>query len=667
MIGCGLDLVSLAALSAGGGAPAPIIMGAFAGQSMLPMQVTSNDNWARRNLAIDVDVPNAGQWGGDSGHTDSFQKLYPHTAPFYGKNAFAREHTETTHPGDSAMSPQEAIARVVRAERGFGSQFWGVPCCEGSTGITLPGQMWHAATGNEGVLFTFLMSQAAGAHAALTAANPGVPILPVLYFALGEYDANRIDGGFNTKADYKTSVQQLFTRWRAVYPGSPIVIGSMVPDKWAPGGLNKTAGGIAVNAAQAELSVEMEGVYYVRGNNYDDLSLVPGLDLTKTDELHFVPQRATGPQPAREYGERIGTIFVDAMTGEGAGPTMTSPNTVLANNGQAFQLDLTASDTFNHYTVHLVDGPNSDLYEISDPYTAPKLRWLNNGTGPATNGDYPVQVVARSGAGIYGTPQTVTTTVQTAVNPLPQWGNIGLFLRADDLTSMWQDTAKASQVSADSQTVGYWADKAAGGFDISAAGNDTTRPLYKTASGVHWVEFDGANDLLRRLDALNLWNASGYTAVFAMRALSNATLAYLCGQGHATTTNAILGVLGSAGVAANTGHNYRNDSSTTVLNSGSSTGVNFLDGTDRVVMIVDNGSSVIAYLDGVAGTSRSYTRAGNTISANRFALGGLLRATAIGFFPHRLHGAAIWPGLNLNSTERAQTNTFFASLQGRAL
>jgi hypothetical protein len=93
---------------------------------------------------------------------------------------------------------------------------------------------------------------------------------------------------------------------------------------------------------------------------------------------------------------------------------------------------------------------------------------------------------------------------------------------------------------------------------------------------------------------------------------------------------------------------------------------NAFDNTDNVVGVTDNGSQMIGYLDGVAGTTRNYTRAG-TSTFNRFTLFGSRRAGGWElFFNARIYAVLIYPRV-VNSTERAQIVTWLGAKMGRTL
>lgn len=264
---------------------------------------------------------------------------------------------------------------------------------------------------------------------------------------------------------------------------------------------------------------------------------------------------------------------------------------------------------------------------------------------------------------IEGVTDTFRTTTASS-SPLPQAGSLGLWLEAAP-ANLFQSNAGTTAVASDGDPVGFWTDLSANGFDLSSVADDTTRPLYKTDGSVHWVEFDGTNDLLRRLAALNLWSASGYTAMIAMRSVSPVVNRHLVAQGG-NESNTVLGVVGSVVAGTDQGNFYRNTAGGNVLQNSTATGAH--DGNDRIITVVDNGSSVISYIDGVAGTSRSYTRAGNTFTMDRFGLGGLIRNTIGLWFPARVHGIAVWPSVVLDSAEHAPWRIYMAdTLQGRTI
>lgn len=74
-------------------------------------------------------------------------------------------------------------------------------------------------------------------------------------------------------------------------------------------------------------------------------------------------------------------------------------------------------------------------------------------------------------------------------------GEVGAWYDPSDLTTMFQDRAGTTPVTADGQTVGKILDKSGRGNHATAP-SDAARPLYKTDGTYHWLQFDGVDDSL---------------------------------------------------------------------------------------------------------------------------------------------------------------------------
>lgn len=253
--------------------------------------------------------------------------------------------------------------------------------------------------------------------------------------------------------------------------------------------------------------------------------------------------------------------------------------------------------------------------------------------------------------------------------PIPQT-DLALYVDASDTATLWQLIDGTTPVTADGQVVGRWDDLSSLDHHMAAASNGSTRPLYKTSGGYHWVEFDGTDDILRYMADLSMWNASGCTVAISMRSLSNGITKTLVGSASTASGNQFYNAVYSqnlAGNQANAANYIRNNSGVDVMASTLSNYTSAFDGSDRVIIMVDDGSGITIYKDGVAGTRRAYTRAGNSLTLNNVTLGGLLRTTVSNWFAGRVYGMAIWPGRALDATERGEVNTYFASLYGGTL
>ncbi len=74
-------------------------------------------------------------------------------------------------------------------------------------------------------------------------------------------------------------------------------------------------------------------------------------------------------------------------------------------------------------------------------------------------------------------------------------GEQGIWLDCSDLSTMFQDSAGTTPVTADGQPVGLILDKSGNGNHASQA-TAAARPLYKTDGTYHWLQFDGVDDSL---------------------------------------------------------------------------------------------------------------------------------------------------------------------------
>lgn len=74
-------------------------------------------------------------------------------------------------------------------------------------------------------------------------------------------------------------------------------------------------------------------------------------------------------------------------------------------------------------------------------------------------------------------------------------GEQGVWYDPSDLSTMFQDSAGTTPVTADGQPVGKILDKSGRGNHASQA-TAAARPLYKTDGTYHWLQFDGVDDSL---------------------------------------------------------------------------------------------------------------------------------------------------------------------------
>jgi hypothetical protein len=110
------------------------------------------------------------------------------------------------------------------------------------------------------------------------------------------------------------------------------------------------------------------------------------------------------------------------------------------------------------------------------------------GQGPVSFARTPAQP-----AGAIAATQYSTSFQPTDLSGLKLW------LDANDLDTLWQDSSQTTAVSANNDPVGAWEDKSGNNHDVSQA-TSGKRPTYKTGiqNGLPIIRFDGTNDTLSR-------------------------------------------------------------------------------------------------------------------------------------------------------------------------
>jgi hypothetical protein len=69
-------------------------------------------------------------------------------------------------------------------------------------------------------------------------------------------------------------------------------------------------------------------------------------------------------------------------------------------------------------------------------------------------------------------------------------GELGIWLDASDYSTLFQDSAGSTPVTANSQPVGLWQDKSGNGNHVTQASSGR-RGITNTTSGKFYIEFDG--------------------------------------------------------------------------------------------------------------------------------------------------------------------------------
>jgi hypothetical protein len=136
-------------------------------------------------------------------------------------------------------------------------------------------------------------------------------------------------------------------------------------------------------------------------------------------------------------------------------------------------------------------------------------------------------------------------------------GEVGGWWDPSDLSTMFQEIAGTTPVTTDGQTVGKILDKSGRGNHMVAAADDTTRPLYKTSSGVHWLQFDGSNDGLQTAATINMSGTNEVSAWTAARKTSDVSTGFIAEFSASVSANVSSFYFANSGGTSNWASNSR--------------------------------------------------------------------------------------------------------------
>lgn len=588
---------------------------------LVPLLGQSNVVGRNAQDGLDSDITGVYQFGGDSAVGATYQVLSTDITPLNHPDALDRVGPGI--PFLAKIKAQNPSAMVV-----------GVPCGIGSTAMVGGGWLSSPTPGAGGIRFEFAVNQTIAARAAALAMWPGATIVPIVGLVQGEQDAANATAG----ATYYTALANFIADFRSRitdFSTAKFVIGSMLPQKFIVSSPNYLAAYATINAQHVYASLNIANVLYSRGPD----------DRTANDNLHYQPAAI-----ARQQGDYLGDTLTDVT-----GPTVTSANTYSNLAGTQLSFLLTASDTYGHATFHINGGADAAQFEISDPYLTPTLRWASNGTGPAS-GTYVVGIRARDGAGNYGATQTFTLTASAEVSPVSFFtaSERGVVWDLTDLSTLFQDIAGTTPVTAAGQTVGKVVDKSPNANHWVAAADNTTRPLYQVdGDGKPYLSFDGSNDILFGATPHAPATTNGrYTCVMGLFAAAPAAVRCAIGSFSTSTGTPFLEPINAAAAGGNLTPNMRNDGGSGAGTLPILTGM--LDNTTkRVIHSGYNGTNSTVRMrngadrpaGGGTGSYQSVTQGtfANNFALTRAALGGRGFGTPSGFWLGR-----IYSGFNIN-------------------
>lgn len=379
--------------------------------------------------------------------------------------------------------------------------------------------------------------------------------------------------------------------------------------------------------------------------------------------------RGFGKQGSAHLGSASGSIgptpgtpvltWTSATTDLTPDGTVTFDNIPVAGDTLTSQIQAAGGDWSSPVinTTHVITSDEDLINEID----------LNNTALTAGSYDWRVRITHNGAPSDWSNVETKTLTSFTPASLTPNaWFEVRL-------GGLFQSNAGSTAASANNDVVGYLPDQSGNSFTLTSLANDTSRPTLQGVGSFPYLNFDGVNDLLRRTAALGSWAAGAASWFFAIRSGTIAAANYLAGE-YSSSNGSTMYVPGTQSMNASpftrAGGSIRDDAGSStgmLLNNAIQSGV--FDGSDHVWGVVDNGSSLTPYLDGVAGTPVAYTRGSHVLTPSLFSIGAMLRSTnpsGVAFMPVRFYGAVLCNHV-ITPTEAANLSTHLGILQGRTI
>lgn len=231
---------------------------------------------------------------------------------------------------------------------------------------------------------------------------------------------------------------------------------------------------------------------------------------------------------------------------------------------------------------------------------------------------------------------------------------------------LFQSNAGTMAATANGDPVGFLTDLSGNANHYTSVADDTTRPTLQGVGANPLIRFDGVNDLLRREASLGLLAGGAYTLAFAIRGNSPVSDSRMFAEGSSLNNNPLFIVVqASAGTPTSSSALYRNDAGLQLVSPATMTNAGVFDGSDRVLIITDDGTFIRSYVDGAVGAATGWTPSG-TVTLDRSCIGALLRAVSGNWWAGDVYGMVAVPRV-VTDTERANLTTYMGNLAGLSL
>lgn len=278
--------------------------------------------------------------------------------------------------------------------------------------------------------------------------------------------------------------------------------------------------------------------------------------------------------------------------------------------------------------------------------------------------------IAQTRAGVWLLTHSKRRVTSSVVVTTPDTSGLVVWYDASDTTKIKTTVAGSTSVASDGDLVGKWINKGSySSFDVEATGDDSSRPVWHSSGGVKWVEGDGSNDLLHHFGALGFYGlSSGFTVVVGVRANPSVDAVLVTDSHSGSFPQAFVNVMMANGATASTASmRYNRSDNSQVISPSVAIQTSIFNNTDKCYAVTDSKTDIIPYVDGVAGTTYSYTRSGTVSGMDRFTLFGFSGYGGyFDFFAARLHGVLVYDRV-LTGSEVLTACRYMAYLQGRSI
>ena len=228
-------------------------------------------------------------------------------------------------------------------------------------------------------------------------------------------------------------------------------------------------------------------------------------------------------------------------------------------------------------------------------------------------------------------------------------GIAGAWYDPSDLSTLFQDSAGTTPVTASGQPVGLMLDKSGNGNHATQAAA-AARPTYTEGSGLSWLAFDGVDD---EMDAVIGWDVDGpvYMAIAGSTETTTSNLGFLSVNPGSTVSRT------RRSIAIQTGTSLKADA-----RGGNKAIVNIIADSINVIeaLFEPDSSTISAAKNGASYTTVSQALS-NTSTSVRFGVGVIDASTQINLY------GAILRNVAPDASNRASVASYLANKSGVTL